>query len=117
MGSELVSQLDDQGNEIVRTEYDLIFTSKDSFRNLTSDWEYTIVGFADNGVKDLDLKLYVWDESDEKWVFVNEDKDSESYAIIKVKPPVSALYKVEVIVYKFHEGYNAAQFGLLYVHD
>ncbi len=117
MGAELVEKFDDQGNEIVRIEYDLVFNSKESFRSLSSDWEYTIIGFADNGVKDLDLKLYEYDESTEKWSFVAEDKGSESYSIVKVKPEVTKLYKVEIIVYEFIEGYSAARYGLMYVHD
>jgi len=27
------------------------------------------------------------------------------------------LYKVEIIVYSFYEGYDAARYGLMYLHD
>lgn len=116
-GAELVTDFDTKGYEIVRMEYDLVFTSKESFRNLSSDWEYTIIGFADDGVKDLDLKVYEYDDVTEKWSLVIEDKSAESYAILKVKPTKTALYKVEVIIYKFETGYTAAKYGLMYVHD
>ena len=117
MGAQLVEKLDNEGAEIVRIEYDLIFSSKETFRNLTSDWEYTIIGFADDGVKDVDVKLYEYDELLEKWKLVAEDKSSEAYAVVNYKPAVTALYKVEVIVYEFHEGYTAARYGLMFVHD
>lgn len=117
LGATLVESFDNDGAEIVRIEYDLIFSSKESFRNLSSDWEYVIVGFADNGVKDLDVKLYEYDELLEQWKVVAEDKSTESYAIISYRPPVTALYKVEIIVYSFYEGYDAARYGLMYLHD
>ena len=116
-GAKLVNDFDEEGSEIVRIEYDLVFSSKESFRNLTDDWEYTIIGFADDGVKDLDLKVYVYDDLLDKWSFVTKDASSDSYAVVVVKPEVSARYKVEVIVYEFEEGYTAARYGLLYVHD
>jgi hypothetical protein len=112
-----VDQFDTDGNEIVRIEYDLVFTSKETTRNLSADWEYTLVAFADDGVKDLDIKVYTYDDLLEKWTLVAEDNSAESFAIAVVKPPVDALYKVEVIVYQFHEGYDAARYGLMFVHD
>ena len=117
MGAQLVEKFDNEGAEIVRIEYDLIFSSKETYRNLSSDWEYTIIGFADNGVKDLDIKLYEYDDLLEKWKLVAEDKSTEAYAIVNYKPYVSALYKVKIVVYEFYEGYTAARYGLMFVHD
>jgi len=117
LGAQLVDTYDNAGAEIVRIEYDLIFSSKETFRNLTSDWEYSIIGFADEGVKDLDVKLYEYDDLLEKWKLVAEDNSTEAYVMVNYKPPVSALYKVEVIVYEFHEGYTAARYGLMFVHN
>jgi hypothetical protein len=117
LGAQLVDQFDNQESEIVRIEYDLVFSSKETTRNLSADWEYTIVGFADDGVKDLDLKIWVYDDLLEKWTLVSEDSSVESFAIVTVKPPVDALYKAEIIVYQFNEGYTAARYGLMFVHD
>jgi len=117
IGAQLVEKFDNYGAEIVRIEYDLIFSSKETFRNLSSDWEYSIIGFADNGVQDLDVKLYEYDDLLEQWKLVAEDKSTEAYAIVSYKPLVTALYKVEVVVYKFYEGYTAARYGLMFVHD
>lgn len=117
MGAKVVEEFDNEGYEIVRIEYDLVFDSKESFRTLTDSWEYTIIGFADEGVKDLDLKVYEYDELIEKWTLIVEDKESEPFATVTVSPSVTALYKVEVIVYEFYEGYSAARYGLMYVHE
>lgn len=116
-GAKLVSEFDEQGAEIVRIEYDLVFDSKESFRNLSADWEYAIIGFADDGVKDLDVKVYEYDDLLESWTLVAEDKSTEAYAFTSIQPEESGLYKVEVIVYEFHEGYSAARYGLIFVHD
>ncbi|GEM_PF-1213166 len=116
-GAQLVNKFDSQGSEVVRIEYDLVFSSKESFRNLSADWEYSIIAFADNGVKDLNIKLYEYDSLLEKWTMVAEDKSTEAHAVLTYKPTVAALYKVEIIVKEFYEGYTAARYGLMYVHD
>lgn len=117
LGAELVAEFDNAGDEVVRIEYDLVFNSKESYRNLSSDWVYSIIGFADDGVKDLDVKVYEYDDLLDSWILVGEDNSSESYAIVTVAPEYNARYKVEVIVYEFYEGYSAARYGLMYVHD
>ncbi|MCB0530465.1 MAG: hypothetical protein KDC61_19340 [Saprospiraceae bacterium] len=116
-GAELVSAIDEKGMEIVRIEYDLIFTSKETFRQLTSDWEYVIFAFADDGVKDVDLKIYEYDSMLEKYTLVKKDNSTEGTAVLSIKPEKTGLYKIEVIAYEFHEGYNAARYGLFIVHE
>ena len=116
-GAQLVDKFDNEGAEIVRIEYDLIFSKKESFRNLSADWEYAIIGFADAGVKDLNIKLYEYDDLLDRWTMVAEDMTTQTYGIINFKPSISAQYKVEVIVKEFYEGYTAARYGLMFVHD
>jgi hypothetical protein len=116
-GAAIVSEFDNQGKEIVRIEYDLIFTSKETFRELTTDWEYSIIAFADDGVKDIDVKVYIYDDLLESWTLVAQDNSTESYSIITYQPAETALHKIEVIVYEFNSGYTAARYGLFIVHD
>ncbi len=52
-----------------------------------------------------------------KWQVVAEDDSEETYAVINHKPLTNSMYKVEVIVEEFYEGYSAARYGLMYVHD
>jgi hypothetical protein len=117
VGATLVNNFDNDSLEIVRIEYDLVFDSKESFRNLSTDWEYTIFAFADDGVKDLNIKLFEYDDLLESWTLVSEDNKTESYAMVSVKPGVDALYKVEVIVNEYYEGFNVARYGLMYLHE
>ena len=116
-GATLVNNLDDKGKEIVRIEYDLIFSEKQSFRQLSPNWTYSILAFADNGVEDLDIKLYVYDTLLSKWVFVKKDTDTDSYAALEITPTETADYKVVITVYKFKGDYTAARYGLIYYHD
>ena len=116
-GAKLVDKFDQEGAEIVRIEYDLIFSTKESFRNLSPDWEYSIIGFADDGVKDLNIKVFAYDDLLERWDLVVEDNSTESYAVAAIRPEEAALYKVEIIVQEFYEGYTAARYGLMFVHD
>ncbi|MBT8220547.1 MAG: hypothetical protein KJP00_12025 [Bacteroidia bacterium] len=116
-GAQLVDKFDNDGLEIVRIEYDLIFSAKESFRNLAPNWDYSIIGFADNGVKDLNMKLYEYDDLLEKWNLVAEDTSTEVNAVVSYKPSVNAMYKVEILVQEFNPGYTAARYGLMYVHE
>ncbi len=116
-GAALVESFDTEGHEIVRIEYDLLFDSKESFRVLSNEWEYTIIGFADEGVKDLDVKVYEYDKLLDKWKLVGEDNSNEAFAIVTITPSMSQEYKVEIIAYEFYEGYTAARYGLMYVHE
>ena len=116
-GAQLVSEFDNQEKEIVHIQYDLVFDSKETFRDLTTDWEYSIIAFADDGVKDIDLKVYIWDDLLEVWTLVAQDNATESIAMITYQPEETARHKIEVIVYEFIEGYSAARYGLFVVHD
>ena len=60
----------DYENEIVRIEFDIVSTSKESYRVLTSDYTYTIVAFGDDRIKDIDVALYKWDGTD--WILVKK---------------------------------------------
>jgi hypothetical protein len=116
-GAQLVNEFDNQEKEIVHIQYDLVFDSKETFRDLTTDWEYSIIAFADDGVKDIDLKVYIWDDLLEVWTLVAQDNSTESIAMITYQPEETARHKIEVIVYEFNESYTAARYGLFVVHD
>jgi hypothetical protein len=117
MGAKFVDAFDNEGAEIVRIEYDLVFSSKETFRNLTSDWEYSIIGFADDGVKELGIKLYEYDDLLDRWTLVKEAASEDAYTMVAHRPSQTGMYKVEVIVDEFHPGYTAARYGLMFVHE
>ncbi|MBR5087695.1 MAG: hypothetical protein IKX31_11905 [Muribaculaceae bacterium] len=105
----------DYENEIVRIEFDIVSTSKESYRVLTSDYTYTIVAFGDDRIKDIDVALYKWDGTD--WILVKKDNDAEDVALITYTPRTTANYKVVVSAYSFYGSYTAAHYGLIYYHE
>ncbi|PLX06252.1 MAG: hypothetical protein C0596_17410 [Marinilabiliales bacterium] len=106
------------GMEIVRIEYDLIFSTKDSYRELYEDWEYLFVGFVDGGVKDFCLTLYEFDALNQMWFPVAYSEPAENGLTTMIYQPVETKnYKVEVKVKEFYEGFTAARYGLIYVHE
>lgn len=117
VGEKLVKKFDKLGAEIVRIEYDLVFSSKDTFRDLSPDWEYNIIGFADEGVKDLDLKVLQYDAMKGEWIELGSDVSNNSYASVILRPNRVDTYKIQISVYAYFEGYTAARYGLIIVHN
>jgi len=101
--------------EIVRMEFDIIHSSKHTYRTLTDDYEYGICAFGDFRIKDIDVRIYKW--VDDKWVLIDEDEDSSSVAVVSVKPSTTAEYKIEISAYSFEEGHDVGHYGLLIFHE
>lgn len=104
----------DFGHEIVRMEFDLLQTSKQTFRYLTHQYPYTITAFGDYRIKDLDIKVYKWVNN--QWVLIKQDQDEKNVAVLEIKPPFTAEYKIEIIAYKFETGYEIGHYGLIISH-
>ena len=116
LGLDIIKMVEDKyDKEIVHIEYDIIRDSKEITRYLSSDYEYSIVAFADDRVEDLDVVIYK--KSGNRWVEVSKDTDSSSVAVASVTPTTGAEYKFEVRVYKFAKGYSACHYGLMVYHD
>lgn len=105
----------DNEMEIVRIEFDIVTDSKETYRTLTSDYEYTIVAFGDDRIKDIDVSLYRWNGED--WVLVKKDNDSKDIAVVSYKPRETATYKVVVSAFQYYRGYKAGHYGLIFFHE
>ena len=115
-GTNLIEYLEEKHNqEIVRIEYDIVFTTKETIRVLSEDYEYQILGFADHRVEDLDITVYK--KVGTEWIQVAKDTDSDNTPMLTVKPTSTREYKIEVSAYKFKEGFSAAHYGLIICHD
>lgn len=117
VGAEIISQIDNEGFEVVRAEYDLIFTSKDTYRTLTTSWEYALFAFADNGVADLDIAVYEYDDLLEHWTLILKDDGPENTATVTFTPAKDQQYKITITVKEYVEGYDVARYGLIIFHD
>ena len=116
MGGQILTALEAQDREIVRMEYDIIFDEKESFRALSEEWEYTIVAFADAGVKILNISLWYYSDLDNTWNKVTETDSDTNYAIINYKPNSPGSFRAVVKVDQFEEGYNIGRYGIFYMH-
>ena len=115
-GTNLIEYLEEKRDqEIVRIEYDIVFTTKETTRVLSEDYEYQILGFADHRVEDLNITVYKKVGTD--WIEVAKDTESDNTPMLTIKPVSTREYKIEVSVNKFKEGYSAAHYGLIICHD
>lgn len=117
MGAQILAVLEGQDREVVRMEYDIIFDEKESFRALSEEWEYTIVAFADAGVKVLNVSLWYYSDLDDTWNKVIESNSDTNYAIINYKPAVPGSFRAVVVVDQFTEGFTIGRYGIFYLHD
>lgn len=115
-GKGLVELLEETYNmEIVRIEFDLLFDTKETTRGFNSKYEYTVVGFADHRVEDLDITIYR--KSGGNWVQVVKDTEADNSPIVQFRPTSGSQYKIEVKAYKFAQGYSAAHYGIIIAHE
>jgi hypothetical protein len=54
----LIEEIEGEGYEIVRMEYDIISTEKETYRTLYDNWTYGIVAFGDYRIIDIDVVVY-----------------------------------------------------------
>src|SRR4051812_31446067 len=68
----VIETLEKKEMEVVRVEMDIVAGEKETYRVLSSDWQYGAVAVADDRVEDLDI--YVYKEVDDEWVLVKKDE-------------------------------------------
>jgi len=111
----LIDKIEKEGLEIVRMEFDIISTEKDTYRMLYKDWEYGIVAFGDYRIKDIDVAVY--EKVREKWKLVEKDAENDDEAMVSIKPYKDGEYMIEISVYKYNRNYKVGHYGLLVVHE
>jgi len=112
-----VSYLEDSlAQEIVHLQGDIITDEGVTFsRFLYEGWAYGITAFADERVIDLDIKVYK--DVDGDWVEIIKDAETDNTPVVTVEPTSTGKYLIELSVYEFAEGYDAAHYGLIIFHE
>ena len=105
----------EMGLEIVRMEFDILQTTKLSFRSLDENFEYGIFAFGDFRISDIDVKVYRW--ANNQWTLVGKDDTEDGNALVTIKPFLTGEYKIEISAYKFEPGYTIGHYGLLIYHN
>ena len=103
------------GQEIVRMEFDILQTSKETYRMLSEKYEYGILAFGDYRILDINIKIYKWVNN--QWNLVGKDDKTDSNALVTIKPSVSGEYKIVISAYKFEKGYDIGHYGLIIFHN
>lgn len=102
------------GQEIVRMEFDIIQSSKSSFRVLSEKYEYGILAFGDFRITDIDIKVYKW--ANDQWNLIEKDESQDSNALVTINPLSTGEYRIDIIASKFEEGYDIGHYGLIIYH-
>ena len=117
-GQLIITLLESQDEEIVRAEYDLIHkdSPKTIYRTLSSDYTYTITGFASSDrVEDLDIVVYR--KVNGNWVEETKDTKTDATPMVTIKPTYTREYKIVLKVYSWEGDYNVSCYGLIVSHD
>jgi hypothetical protein len=111
----LIKEIEDEGNEIVRMEFDLVFDEKTTYRDLYEGWTYGIAAFGDYRIKDIDITVYR--KSGGRWDKDAQDAENDDVATVTIKPDKSEEYKIVISVYKFNKDYTVGHYGLVIYHE
>jgi len=111
----LIEEIEEEGFEIVRMEFDIISTEKVTYRKLYKDWEYGIVAFGDYRIKDIDVAVY--EKVRGKWELVEKDAENDDEAMVSIKPYKDGEHKIEISVYKYKNDYSVGHYGLFILHE
>ncbi len=112
---EIVDAMEAEGVEIVRMEFDILMTTKQSRRVLHSGYMYGIMIYGDYRFKEIGLIIYK--DVDGEWIKVKEGELEEGIVTAYIEPSSKGEYLLEINAKEFVEGYNAGHYGLIILHD
>ena len=115
VGAQIIESEIESKVEIVRAEFDIITSSKETYRQLHSGYDYALIAFGDNRIKDIDIIAYK--EVDGNWIEIAKDNSSTEYATLEVTPTYTGLYKIKIEAYEFETGYEVGFYSLIIAHD
>lgn len=101
--------------EVVRLEFDLISSTKSTYRKLYQGYDYGIVAFSDERIADIDIKIYKLINNE--WVELGKDNTSDETALVTITPSYTGDYRIDITSYKFSYGYDSGYYGLLVYHN
>jgi len=101
--------------EIVRIEYDLLFTTKNSYRVLYKGWKYGIFAIGDYRIKRLSISVYK--KENDEWKFISSSS-TDKYTALSIidQKDKNEEYAFQVKAEEFEEGYKAGHYALIIYH-
>jgi hypothetical protein len=115
--TEIVKAIEESDVEIVHAEFDLLFdgSSKEIFRNLTTDYTYGFLAYGDYRITKIGIDLYK--ESGTGWEYLQSGELSDGTMTLLYKVTETARYKIILRALQMAEGYNVGHYGLVVLHD
>lgn len=110
-----INVAEDNGYEIVRMEFDIVSSTKSTYRELQRGWTYGIIAFGDYRIDDIDIKVYK--DINGTWTLIQKDNSAKPNAAVDITPVYTGMYRIDIVAYKFAPGYSAAHYGLLIFHE
>ncbi len=117
-GFLVTKAIEEKGLEVVHLEYNMLsdtLASKSLQRYLTTGYEYIIMAFGGDEIKDLDIKIYK--DIPEKWKYITEDDSEDNFATAKVIPDSTKKYLIKIFANEFEQGKSAGYYGLVIAHS
>ena len=111
----VLQKIEESNMEIVRMEFDIVSTYKETYRYLYKGWTYRVLAFGDDRVSDIDVEIYKL--VGEEWVIITKDKDASSAALAQLSPIYDGEYKIVVRAYKYNYPYTSCHYGLIIYHE
>ena len=101
--------------EIVRIEYDLLFSTKPSYRTLYKGWKYGIFVIGDYRIKKLSISVYKKEAGE--WKFISKSSTDKYTALSIIEPKEETEeYAFQVKAEEFEEGYKAGHYAIIVYH-
>lgn len=110
-----IKALEAENVEIVKIEFDLIFTTKEIVRTLSSGYTYGAIIYGDYRIKKLKLDIYK--EINGSWKHEGTGSFVEGICSISIPVIETANYKFKLTVSEFHNDYKVGHYGFILIHD
>lgn len=110
-----IKAIEAENVEIVRIEFDLIFTTKEITRTLSSGYTYGAILYGDYRIKHL--KLDVYKEVNGSWKYEGSGLFAEGICSISIPITETANYKFKLTASEFHKDYKVGHYGFILIHD
>ncbi len=111
----IVQQLEEEGMEIVKMDFDILSDVKTAYRELHEAWNYGIIAFGDYRFEDIDIEVFK--DVDGSWVAIKSDTEAIPQAGVTVEPSATGTYRIDIKAYKFKEGFETGHYGLIIFHE
>ena len=116
-----IETVESKGYEIVRIEFDILKTDKETFRTLSAGWTYDVYAFGDYRFQDLDVSVYkLEDDGSHSSIPISTSSPHDGYsrtALVTIKPLITASYEIVIKANSYTSDNSGGHYGLIIFHE